>query len=121
MTWYGCPRTKKNSSRIIYKGGHPKIVPSEAFENYQSLCIQWIDRKDRVEEDNPINIKCLYYMETKGIVDLVGLLQATDDILTYYGVIKDDNSRIIKSHDGSRVLYDKKTPRVEITITDFKE
>lgn len=34
-----------------------------------------------------------------------------------FGVIKDDNSRIVAGHDGSRVLYDKENPRVEITIT----
>ena len=48
--------------------------------------------------------------------DLVGLEQATDDILVHYGVIEDDNSRIVAGHDGSRVRYDKDNPRVEITI-----
>jgi hypothetical protein len=32
-------------------------------------------------------------------------------------VIKDDNSSIVASHDGSRVEYDRDNPRVEITIT----
>ena len=64
-----------------------------------------------------MNIQCLYYMQTRRIVDLVGLLQGTDDLLTDAGVIKDDNSRIVAGHDGSRVLYDKENPRVEITIT----
>lgn len=66
--------------------------------------------------DYPVNIQCLYYMQTRRIVDLVGLLQGTDDLLTDAGVIKDDNSRIVAGHDGSRVLYDKENPRVEITI-----
>jgi Holliday junction resolvase RusA-like endonuclease len=63
-----------------------------------------------------VNIKCLYYMGTRRKVDLVNLLEATCDILTDAGVIADDNSRIVAGHDGSRVLYDKDRPRVEIEI-----
>ena len=37
-------------------------------------------------------------------------------MLVKYGVLKDDNSEIITSHDGSRVLYDKDNPRTEVTI-----
>ena len=37
-------------------------------------------------------------------------------MLVKYGVIEDDNSRIIVSMDGSRVRYDKENPRTEVTI-----
>jgi Holliday junction resolvase RusA-like endonuclease len=57
-------------------------------------------------------------MATRRKVDLVGLLQAVDDVLVHYGVIRDDNSRIVASHDGSRVLYDRERPRTEIEITE---
>jgi Holliday junction resolvase RusA-like endonuclease len=56
-------------------------------------------------------------MPTRGTVDLVNLLEATCDMLRHYGVIKDDDSSIVASHDGSRVYYDKLNPRTEITIT----
>jgi hypothetical protein len=55
-------------------------------------------------------------MPTKHRVDLVNLLEATCDILVKANVLEDDNSNIIISHDGSRVLYDKDNPRVEIEI-----
>lgn len=32
----------------------------------------------------------------------------------------DDNSQIIVSHDGSRVLYDKDNPRTEVTISPYE-
>lgn len=51
-------------------------------------------------------------------MDLVNLLEATCDILVHYRVLEDDNSKIVVSHDGSRVLYDKENPRVEIWITE---
>ena len=56
-------------------------------------------------------------MDAKRAVDLPNLLNATDDILVHYGVIEDDNCRIIVSHDGSRVYYDKEKPRTVIEIT----
>ena len=55
-------------------------------------------------------------MKTHRRVDLVNLLEATDDILVSCGVLKDDNAKIIVSHDGSRVYYDKEAPRAEIFI-----
>ena len=47
----------------------------------------------------------------------MNLLAAVDDLLVEAGIIADDNSKIVVSHDGSRVLYDKENPRTEITIT----
>jgi Holliday junction resolvase RusA-like endonuclease len=54
-------------------------------------------------------------------VDLVNLVEATCDILVDAGVLVDDNSGIVTSHDGSRVLYDKTDPRVEIEITEARQ
>lgn len=55
-------------------------------------------------------------MQTRRKVDLVNLLEATLDVLVHYGVIADDNNSVVASVDGSRVLYDKARPRVEIEI-----
>lgn len=71
--------------------------------------------------DFPVNVKCLYYMPTRRIVDMVNLEEATLDILVKYGVLQDDNSKIVASMDGSRVLYDKLRPRTEIEITAAEE
>lgn len=67
--------------------------------------------------NQPVNLKCVYYMQTRRRVDLLNLLEATCDILVDAGVLEDDNCKIVVSHDGSRVLYDKSNPRVEIEIT----
>lgn len=71
--------------------------------------------------NTPINMKVLYYMPTRHRVDLVNLLEATCDILVKAGVLEDDNCRIVVSHDGSRVLYDKENPRAEIYIEEVEE
>jgi len=60
-------------------------------------------------------------MPTRGKVDLTNLMESTHDILVKAKILKDDDSKIIVSVDGSRVLYDKKNPRVEIEISEVVE
>ena len=120
MTIPGRPITKKNHGRIVNCGGKPRLLPSPQFRDYQDKAGYFLKGKGRKIEDR-VNVRCVYYMPTRGMVDLVGLLQATDDILVHYGVILDDNCRIVAGHDGSRVRYDKNNPRVEITIGAMEE
>lgn len=118
ITILGCPVTKKNSMQIIkLKNGKQMIKPSEKFEEYQEVAWRFMP-KGKKPINTHVNVKCVYYMPTRRRVDLVNLLEATDDILVHYHVLEDDNSEIIASHNGSRVLYDKERPRVEIEITD---
>lgn len=121
LTLYGRPITKKNNGRIVMVGRYPKLLPSKQYVAYEEDCLMQITGKYKQNIDYPINLKCLYYMPTRHKVDISNLMNATHDILTNAGVIADDNSRIIKSVDGTRVLYDKENPRVEITIDEFEE
>lgn len=67
--------------------------------------------------DYPVEVRCLFYMPTRRRVDLTNLLEGIDDVLVNASVLADDNSQIVVSHDGSRVLYDKENPRTEVEIT----
>lgn len=69
--------------------------------------------------EEPVEVKCLFYMPTRRRVDLPNLLESIDDVLVRAGVLKDDHSGIIVSHDGSRVLYDKDNPRTEVFISEM--
>lgn len=114
--------TKKNSQRIICVGNGRRIIkPSAKFEEYQEMAGPYIPARARLMIDRPVNVKCVYFMPTRRRVDLVNLLEATCDILVYYWVLADDNSKIVVSHDGSQVLYDKERPRAEIEIRDTGE
>lgn len=113
---YGDPRTKKNSQRILMAGNKRFISPSKAYEKYAEEFIVQVPRTARRSISEALSVRCVYYMQTRRRVDLVNLLEATDDLLVRALVIEDDNSKIVASHDGSRVLYDKQNPRVEITI-----
>ena len=118
----GTPITKKNSQQIVVnkKTGRPFIMPSSQYKKYRTVCLEHINY-DGEPIDEPVNIKCVYYMPTKRRVDLVNLLEGSLDILQDAGVIQDDCMKIAYSHDGSRVLYDKENPRVEITIEKSPE
>lgn len=115
------PRTKKNSQRIVLVKSRPIIMPSKLYKDYEKECGKYLEEYKNMNINEYVNVKVLYYMPTKRRVDLVNLLEATDDILTHYKVLEDDNSNIIVSHDGSRVHYDKENPRCEIIIEKIKE
>ena len=115
----GQPITKKNHSQIIKAGNRRMLIPSPEYRAYERECLLQIPNKFKQRIDMAVNVQCVYYMPTRRRVDLVNLLQATDDILVEAGVLEDDNCRIVASHDGSRVDYDKYNPRVEITITRY--
>lgn len=118
----GKPITKKNSQRILHgRGGRPFISPSAQYKAYAAECIAQIPAIAKQRINDRVQVQCVYYMPTLRAVDLTNLLEATDDILVAAGVLEDDNSRIIVSHDGSRVKHDKKNPRVEVVITRYQE
>lgn len=112
----GPPRTKKNHQRIISVGGRPRVIPSKDYEQYESAALWRLPRLRKPVEE-PVNLCCVYYMPTRRRVDLVNLLEATNDILVRGGVLADDHCGIVASHDGSRVRVDRENPRAEITIT----
>lgn len=110
------PVTKKNSQRIVMCGKYPRILPSKAYEKYEKDCETFMPHVD-APIDYPVNIKATYYMPTRRRVDLTNLHEALHDILVHYSVLADDNSNIVASTDGSRVLVDKWHPHTEVEIT----
>lgn len=119
------PVTKKNSSQIIFTGAKcpvckrgrlARLLPSKKYREYEEAALWCLQRKEPITE--PVNVQCLFYMPTLRRVDLVNLLEAACDVLVTAGVLADDNSGIVVSHDGSRVLLDRDRPRTEIYITE---
>lgn len=110
------PRTKKNSQQIIRSKGRYMIIPSKAYKEYEKSASAFLPK---LNIDNPVNVKCVYYMATRRRVDLVNLEEATLDILVHAGTLTDDNSKVVASMDGSYVDYDKASPRTEIWIEDL--
>lgn len=124
------PRTKKNHQMIAGSGAHcpycgkPKkqfIRQGSAHTAYITKAYPFLNPKPEAPIDTPVQITYRFYMATRRKVDSLNLQAAADDLLVFAGILADDNSGIIKSHDGTRVLYDKQNPRTEIIITDYKE
>ena len=109
------PVTKKNHSNIVIVRGRPMILPSKPYQEYERKCKAYMPELDE-PINYPINLKVLYFMETRRRCDLTNLLQATCDILVRYKVLEDDNYTIVTSFDGSRVEYNREYPHCEIYI-----
>ena len=114
------PRTKKNDMRIIKNSrtGRPMVIQGPKYLEYEQNA-GWFLRKPPVPISKPVNVKCVFYMDSERRVDLTNLLEAIDDILVRYKVLADDNFKIIAGHDGSRVFVDKNKPRTEIEISEI--
>lgn len=115
---YGPPRTKKNSAQLIGGGLHPRMIPSKAYREYEESAKSQLPVMQHPIEA-PVNVRCVYYMQTRRKVDLTNLNSSLADILVRGGILADDNRDIIASMDGSRVYYDKHNPRVEVEITEI--
>lgn len=117
------PITKKNHQQICWKNGRggkkiPFVRPSAQYGQYEKDCAIFLKP---LGIDQPVNVSAKFYMPTKRRVDLTNLNEALHDILVHYGVLTDDNAKIIVSTDGSRVYWDKENPRTEVMITAVKE
>lgn len=116
LTITGRPITKKNHTQRTRSG---KQIQSKAYLQYEADAIWQIPACVRMSLSTPVNVQMVYYMPTRHIVDLSNLQSATLDILVAARVLLDDNSRIVRSHDGSHCEYSKENPRVEICITEI--
>ena len=112
------PVTKKNSQRIVMRGGRPIILPSEKYKEYEESALYLIPKR-QTPIDFPVNVKCIFYMPTNRVCDLTNHLEAIDDVMVKAGILKDDNYKIVASHDGSRVMVDRDRPRTEVEISEI--
>lgn len=125
---YGDPRTKKNSPQIMGSGRRCPtcrkfekqwVGQSKAHSGYAKEALKQIYPLPERPIDWPVTCKYIFYMQTHRRVDGLNLMASIDDILVEAGVLEDDNVNIVRDHDGSRVFYDKESPRVEITIREL--
>jgi Holliday junction resolvase RusA-like endonuclease len=96
--------------------GKPFVAPSEQYEQYEATALWYIPKRG-TPIDFPVNIKCTFYMPNHRPCDLTNHLESIDDVMVKAGLLKDDNYKILASHDGSRVQVDKQSPRTEVEIS----
>ena len=117
-TILGNPMVKKNSQKVAIRGRRPIKYNTPQYTAWHKTAVtQLWQYKDRPRGlDEPLILKCLFYMQTNRRVDLSALYEGIQDILVEIGVIEDDYFKIIIGHDGSRVLVDPKNPRLEFQL-----
>lgn len=124
------PRTKKNHMQIAGTGPRcPKCKKPEkqyvrqgkAYDIYRTMALPFLRPKPPAPIATPVWVKYHFYMQTRRRVDRDNLKACAQDLLVEGNILKDDNSAIIKSDDGTRVFYDKERPRTEIYIYEYKE
>ena len=70
----------------------------------------------------PLCVECLYWIDADRAIDTSNLMAATHDALVNLGILKDDSRKIIRSFGDTQVVgVDRKNPRTEIYIYDWKE
>lgn len=111
------PRTKKNSQQVFVKNGRIINIPSKLYKQFENECLKVISGKYKKKINYPVNIKAIFYTESRRRIDITNLLSALDDMLVKADVIEDDCRDIVAGHDGSRVYWDKQNPRIEVEIT----
>lgn len=124
------PRAKKNSHRIA--GSGPRCPMCGKFQKqfirngstateFAFRAAQYLNPKPGKPFGGTVQLVYRIYTGTRHKKDDLNLYEALDDILVKERILEDDNRNIIRSRDGSRVLYDKDNPRAEIYIYDYRE
>ncbi len=112
------PRSKKNSQEIVFnkKTGKRFIKQNDRYVEFEKECKKYIPiLKEPI--DRPINLQCKFYVCDARRRDIANYLEAIQDILVKYHLLKDDNYNIVSSLDGCSMQIDRENPRVEIEIT----
>lgn len=130
---HGIPAVLKNRRKIITlghrcpackRGRQLSSVPSDAARRWMTDAITQLRAQWPFREPIPIGVdvhaQIVTFASDHRKRDLSNSYGCPEDTLQpnkkhgWVGIIADDSQ--IKSHDGSRILYDKDLPRVEITL-----
>jgi len=116
----GRPMSKKNHEQIIRnaRSGKPGIIQSPQYQKYEEACLWYLLSFRAPRFAGPVQVRVEYWMpDRRSWPDLLGLEQATADILERAHILRND--RDIVSWDGSRIAgVDKDNPRAAIEIEE---
>jgi hypothetical protein len=133
---HGIPRTKKTSNVVTTVKGRHIVLPSKDWRDWvrdAEITIRGIPfvkhkgglprlvHRHQVPEVElwtplavPLNCAATFYLGNRQHGDTVGYMQGLADLLEERQVI--ENDRLLATWDGSRLVHDGSTPRVELTL-----
>lgn len=98
------------------------IIQSKQYLEYEKMCKPLMAQYSGLKIDKPINLKCIFYVKDRRLRDISNLINAIQDVLVKYGVLEDDNYNIVKSLDGTRIIYrPEQEAETIIEITRYEE
>lgn len=124
------PRTKKNSHRISGCGKRCPVCGKYERQfvrnatkttDYAFKAVKFLQPRPQNPIEGPVHLVYKLYTQTRHRKDDLNLYEALDDILVASKILKDDDTKTIRSRDRSRVYYDKDNPRSEIYIYSYNE
>lgn len=121
----GSIRSKKNSKIAVSVGGVHKprrsiIIPSKAYQKWEKEARIWVKFNLPIGFKiftEKLHVKAIFYYSGKR-PDLSGSMESVGDSLEGIVYLNDGQ---IESWDGSRLIWDKKTPRTEVEIKRYEE
>lgn len=116
----GRPITKKNSMQKTRRG----LVQSSAYRDYELSALWQLKRQRKPPEPiiRPVELYVSYYMPNKrSWPDLIGLIQATADILEKARIL--DNDRLVVQISSQSGIWgiDKTNPRTFINVREITD
>lgn len=111
----------KRTSQGFILAGIPFVSQSDLYKEYENDAGYFLRRPKGGTITDKVNIRYLFYRSNERRIDLSNCVEACDDILVKYHIISDDNFKIVKGHDGTRLFIDKSHPRTEIYIERWEE
>lgn len=115
----GSVPSKKNNYRCSCFKGKPRLHHTQRYIDWERDAILQLENQYHGEPiSDLVWAKFSFFMPTRHKRDLSNLYEAPQDALERAKVLENDN--LIKSHDGSRIAYDKENPRVEIELHAFE-
>lgn len=111
-------RPKKNSQQIWYnpRTRKPFIQQSKRYLTFERFCAFELRDYYGLDIAEPVNLKVTFFVPDRRKRDIVNLLNAIQDILVKYHVLADDNYQIIKSTNGTQIVYEKGRSETVIEI-----
>lgn len=123
-------RPKKNAQEIKRnrRTGKMFIGQSKRYDAYNYECKfflnQWMRENlpiDYKPIDYPVNLKMIFYVPDRRRRDIANLVNAIQDVLVEIGILADDNFNIVKSIDGTRIIYEKGREETIVEINRLED
>lgn len=112
------PRSKKNSQQIVFnkKTKRAMVIQNKNYTQFEKDCKPFMPRIEK-PIDYPINLGVKFYVKDARARDISNYIEAIQDVLVKYSIIKDDNYNIVSSLDGCSMEINRDYPHCEIYIT----